>query len=196
MAGRVARDTWRVRRRHRGRDGLQFHAAERQDAEHQPVRAWHPRRRRGHIDPADRRQQGRRHEPHEPDESRRCEANERGWRCEENHRRQHHKGREHPLRRLRACARPYGSNAQDGEWSFDSAWVHVGIEDAYFQNTWNEDGTEAAMSPQRSPNLHTIFTVSVYNLRRICSKAERKPSTSRGVWTAETKLHSNCDGAM
>ena len=47
----------------------------------------------------------------------------------------------------------YGSNAPSGEWSFDSAWVHVGAEDAYFQGTWNEDATEATMSPRQGESL-------------------------------------------
>ena len=47
----------------------------------------------------------------------------------------------------------YGSNAPSGDWSFDSAWVHVGAEDAYFQGTWNEDATEATMSPRQGESL-------------------------------------------
>ena len=40
--------------------------------------------------------------------------------------------------------------------------------------------------------------VSVYEKRpwQTSSKAERNASTSRAVCAAETKLHSNCDGAM
>ena len=47
----------------------------------------------------------------------------------------------------------FGSDAPSGEWSFDSAWVHVGAEDAYFQGIWNEDGTEATMSPRQGESL-------------------------------------------
>ena len=47
----------------------------------------------------------------------------------------------------------FGSNAPSGDWSFDSAWVHVGAEDAYFQGTWNEDATEATMSPRQGESL-------------------------------------------
>ena len=47
----------------------------------------------------------------------------------------------------------WGSNAPSGDWSFDSAWIHVGAEDAYFQGTWNADGTEATMSPRQGETL-------------------------------------------
>ena len=47
----------------------------------------------------------------------------------------------------------FGSNAPSGEWSFDSAWVHVGAEDAYFQGMWNDEGTEATMSPRQGESL-------------------------------------------
>ena len=47
----------------------------------------------------------------------------------------------------------FGSNAPSGDWSFDSAWVHVGAEDAYFQGMWNDEGTEATMSPRQGESL-------------------------------------------